>query len=72
LSYRHVEELMQARGGTVDHATVNRWVVTYSPQLEAAFHRCKRPVWTSWRLDETYRRVKGAWQYRYGAVDNTG
>ena len=50
LSYRHVEELMQERGVSVDHTTVNRWVVKYSPPtVEAAFHRHKRPVWLSWR-----------------------
>ena len=44
LSYRHVEELMQERGVSVDHSTVQRWVLKYSPQLEAVFHRGKRPV----------------------------
>ena len=39
LSTRHVEELMRERGVSVDHATVNRWVIKYSPPLEAAFHR---------------------------------
>jgi putative transposase len=72
LSYRHIEELMQERGVTVDHATVNRWVVKYSPQLEEAFHRHKRPVWISWRLDETDIKVKGHWYYLYRAVDKTG
>jgi putative transposase len=72
LSTRHVEELMQERGVSVDHSTVNRWVITYSPQLEATFHRRKRPVWVSWRLDETYIRVKGAWRYLYRAVEKTG
>jgi len=62
-SYRHVEELMQDRGVSVDHSTVNRWVLKYSPQLEEAFHRRKRPVWMSWRMDETYIRVKGEWRY---------
>jgi putative transposase len=50
---------MQERGVSVDHATINRWVLKYSPQLEAAFHRRKRPVWRSWRMDETYIKVKG-------------
>jgi hypothetical protein len=45
LSTRHVEELMQERGVSVDHSTINRWVVKYSPQPEEAFHRRKRPVW---------------------------
>jgi putative transposase len=69
LSYRHVEELMEERGGPVDHATIQRWVVKYSPQLEEAFHRRKRPVWVSWRMDETYIRIKGQWYYLYRAVD---
>jgi putative transposase len=44
LSYRQVEELMEERGVSVDHATINRWVLKYSPQLEATFHPRKRPV----------------------------
>jgi putative transposase len=72
LSYRQVEELMQERGVSVDHATINRWVLKYSPPLEAAFHRRKRPVWLSWRMDETYIRVKGQWRYLYRAVDKNG
>jgi putative transposase len=72
LSTRHVEELMLERGVHVDHSTVNRWVVKYSPQLEAAFHHHKRPVWVSWRMDETYVKVKGAWRYLYRAVDKHG
>src|SRR5882762_3675968 len=44
----------------------------YSPLLEEALHRRKRPVWVIWRLDETYIRVKGQWRYRYRAVDKYG
>jgi transposase-like protein len=69
LSYRHVEELMEERGVSVDHATIQRWVVKYSPQMEEAFHRRKRPVWVSWRMDETYIKIKGQWYYLYRAVD---
>jgi putative transposase len=72
LSYRHVEELMEERGVPVDHATLQRWVVKYSPQLEEAFHRRKRPVWVSWRMDETYIKVKGQWYDLYRAVDKYG
>jgi transposase-like protein len=57
---------------TRDHSTINRWVIKYSPQLEEAFHRRKRPVWVSWRLDETYIKVKGQWRYLYRAVDKHG
>jgi transposase-like protein len=72
LSYRQVEELMEERGVSVDHATINRWVLKYSPQLQDAFHRRKRPVGRSWRMDETYIRVKGEWRYLYRAVDKQG
>jgi len=72
LSTRHVEELMEERGVDVDHATINRWVIKYSPQLEEAFHRRKRSVWTSWRMDETDIKVKGEWRYLYRAVDKYG
>ena len=72
LSYRHVEELMEERGVKVDHSTIQRWVAKYSPPLEEAFHRRKRPVWVSWRMDETYIKIKGQWDYLYRAVDKTG
>jgi transposase-like protein len=72
LSTRHVEELMEERGVEVDHSTMNRWVIRYSPLLEEAFHRRKRPVCVSWRMDETYIKVKGQWRYLYRAVDKQG
>jgi putative transposase len=72
LSTRHVEELMAERGVAVDHSTINRWAIKYSPQLEEAFHRRKRAVWVSWRMDETYIKVKGEWRYLYRAVDKHG
>src|SRR5215831_3374918 len=72
LSTRHVEELMEERGVDVDHSTINRWVIKYSPQLEEALHRRKRPVWRSWRMDETYIKVKGQWRYLSRAVDKQG
>ncbi len=72
LSYRHVEELLKERGIEVDHATLNRWVVKYSPELEKSFFSCKKTVGKSWRMDETYIRVKGKWVYLYRAVDKAG
>jgi putative transposase len=57
---------------SVDHSTINRWVVKYSPQLAAVERRCKRPVYVSRRLDETYIRVRGHWRYLYRAVDKSG
>src|SRR4029079_6516548 len=58
LSTRHVEALMEERGVDVDNSTINRWVIKYSAQIEAAVQRTKRPVWVSWRMDETYIKVK--------------
>src|SRR3954447_16523031 len=72
LSTRQVEALLEERGVNVDHSTIQRWVVKDSPLLEEAFHRRKRPVWVSWRMDETYMKVKGPWYYLYRAVDKTG
>ena len=73
LSYRDIEELAAERGLKVDHSTINRWVVHYSPQLEETFRkRHKRLVGISWRMDETYIKVKGQWLYLYRAVDKDG
>ena len=73
LSYRDIEELAFERGLTVDHSTINRWVIHYSLQLGDAFRRChKRPTGISWRMDEKYIKVKGQWVYLYLAVDKEG
>ena len=72
ISYRQLEEMMEERGVEVGHSTVNRWVLKYVPLLEQAFQRRKRPVGASWRLDETYVRIKGKWKYLYRAVDKAG
>ncbi len=72
LSYRDIEELMEERGVELDHATVQRWVVKYTPILEVEFRKRKKTVGTSWRMDETYIKVKGIWHYLYRAVDKEG
>ena len=59
LSYRNIEEMMAERGFSVDHSTINRWVLRYSPQLDAAFRKKKKRVGTRWRMDETYILIKG-------------
>ena len=72
LSLRHIEEMMQERGVFVDHATVHRWTIKMLPVLAAVFRRRKKPVGTSWRMDETYIKVAGQWKYLYRAVDREG
>ena len=72
LSLRHIEGMMAERGVFVDHATVHRWAIKILPVLGAVFRRRKRPVGTSWRMDETYIKVGGQWKYLYRAVDRAG
>jgi putative transposase len=72
LSYRHLEEMMQERGVFVDHSSINRWAIRFLPLFEKAFRKHKRPVGGSWRMDETYIKVKGVWKYLYRAVDKEG
>ena len=69
LSYRNLEEMMTERGVSVDHSTINRWVLRYTPMIEAEFRKRKKPVGSSWRMDETYIKVRGEWKYLYRAVD---
>src|ERR1700710_3120708 len=72
MSYRQLEEMMQERGVEVDHSTLNRWVLKYVPLLDEQLRARKRPVGSSWRMDETYVLIKGAWKYLYRAVDKDG
>lgn len=72
VSYRDLEEIMAERGVTVDHATLNRWVEQYAGQVAEDARRRKRPTDRSWRMDETYIKVKGRWVYLYRAVDKFG
>jgi putative transposase len=73
LSLRHLEEMMAERGVSVDHSTVHRWAIKLLPVLEKAFRRRKLPVGKSWRMGETYIRIKGEeWRYLYRAVDKDG
>jgi hypothetical protein len=67
LSYRDVEELLAERGVRADHVTVWRWVQRYAPEMERRLHSRLKPTTDSWRLDETYIRVKGKWRYLYRA-----
>jgi putative transposase len=72
LSLRNLEEMMAERGISVDHATVGRWVVRYSPELLERFNSRKRAVTEKWHVDETYIRVRGQWRYLYRAIDSNG
>ena len=72
LSYRDVEELVGERGLSADHVTIWRWVQRYAPEIDRRLRPHLKPTNKSWRVDETYIRVKGKWTYLYRAVDSTG
>jgi len=72
LSLRNLEEMMAERGISVDHATIHRWIVRYSPDLLELLNRRKRPVTSKWHIDETYIKVRRQWRYLYRAIDSKG
>ena len=72
VSYRDLEEIMAQRGVSVDHATLNRWVIRYSPRIAEEAKKRQQSIAGSWRMDETYIKVKGQWTYLYRAIDKYG
>nr|WP_263969102.1 IS6 family transposase [Roseomonas sp. SXEYE001]MCV4210151.1 IS6 family transposase [Roseomonas sp. SXEYE001] len=72
VSYRDLELMLQDRGVDVAHTTLFRWVQTYAPEIEKRIRPHLRPSNGSWRVDETYVRVKGRWMYLYRVVDSRG
>jgi transposase, IS6 family len=72
LSYRDLEEIMLERGLHVDHSTMYRWVQQYAPELEKRCRPYLKPTTDSWRVDETYIKIKKVWMYLYRAVDSEG
>jgi len=72
LSYRDLEEMIQERGLSLDHTTIYRWVQAYAPELEKRIRPHLRPTNDSYRVDETYVKIRGKWYYLYRAVDSTG
>jgi hypothetical protein len=63
LSYRDLVAMMAERGIVVSHTTIHRWVIRYVPEFEKRWNRFARPVNTSWRVDETYIKVRGKWHF---------
>src|SRR3546814_2865187 len=73
ISYRDLEEMLVERGISVDHTTIYRWVQCYAPEMEKRLRWFwRRGFDPSWRLDETYVKVRGKWTYLYRAVDKRG
>ncbi|USL45549.1 IS6 family transposase [Priestia megaterium] len=72
LSFRDLVEMMEERGLSMAHTTIMRWVHQYGPELDERVRRHLKPTNDSWRVDETYVKVKGQWMYLYRAVDSEG
>lgn len=73
VSHRDLEQMMGERGVSVDHSTIYRWVQKYAPEIEKRLRwQWRRPRSTSWRIDETYVKVRGKWAYLYRALDKYG
>ncbi|WP_043367399.1 IS6 family transposase [Belnapia sp. F-4-1] len=72
VSYRDLELMLADRGVEVAHTTVFRWVQTYALEIEKRIRPHLRLSNGSWRVDETYIRVKTRWMYLYRAVDSRG
>ena len=72
LSFRDLVEMMEERGLSISHTTIMRWVHQYGPQLEEKVRHHLKTTNDSWRVDETYIKVKGQWMYLYRAVDSEG
>jgi transposase-like protein len=72
VSYRDLAEMMAERHVALAHTTIMRWVQRYVPEFEKRWQRYARAVGPSWRIDETYIKVKGHWVYLYRGVDKEG
>lgn len=72
LSLRDLKEMMAERGISIDHSTIHRWVVHFTPVLLKRFNQRKRTVGGKWHMDETYIKVRGQWMYLYRAIDSVG
>jgi transposase-like protein len=72
LSDRDLVETMAERGLAVAHTTIMRWLQRFGPVFEKRWNRYARMTGRSWRVDETYVKIRSQWVYLYRAVDRDG
>ena len=72
LSYRDLVAILGERGLSISHSTILRWVIRYAETCERRWRRFEQPVGGSWRVDETFIKVRSQWMYLYRAVDGQG
>ena len=72
LSFRDLVEMMSERGLFLAHTTIMRWVHEYAPEINKKIRKYLKPSNDSWRVDETYVKIKGVWYYLYRAIDSQG
>ena len=72
LSYKDLKEIAAERGLFVERSTIFRWVQEYAPEISKRMKPHLKMTCDSWKIDETYVKIKGKWHYLYRAIDKQG